>query len=42
MRLELLNQDAVRDVFLLDVDGEPMGTLPLEIECVPAAITLRA
>jgi len=40
MTLDLVNEDAKR-VFLLDVDGEPMGTLPLEIEVVPNAITLR-
>lgn len=40
IRLELLNADA-KDVFLLDVDGEPMGGLPLEIELVPRALTLR-
>ena len=40
MKLELMNKDA-RDAFLLDVDGEPMGGLPLEIEVVPQALTLR-
>jgi YegS/Rv2252/BmrU family lipid kinase len=40
-RLELVNQDA-KDVYLLDVDGEPMGGLPLEIEVVPRALVLRA
>jgi YegS/Rv2252/BmrU family lipid kinase len=39
--LELANQDA-KDVFLLDVDGEPMGGLPLAVEVVPKALTLRA
>jgi hypothetical protein len=29
-------------VFLLDVDGEPLGGLPLEVELVPRALTLRA
>ena len=38
--VELENEDA-RDRFLLDVDGEPIGGLPLEIEVVPGAITLR-
>lgn len=38
--LELMNDDA-NDMFLLDVDGEPMGRLPLEIEVVPKALTLR-
>lgn len=41
VKLELANQDA-RDVFLLDVDGEPMGSLPIEIEIVPRALTVRA
>ena len=40
-RLELVNRSA-QDVYLLDVDGEPMGGLPLEIELVPNALTLRA
>lgn len=40
IRLELLNDDA-KSVYLLDVDGEPMGSLPLEIECIPKALTLR-
>lgn len=39
--LELANDDA-RDVFLLDVDGEPMGGLPLSVEVVPKALVLRA
>ena len=39
--LDLANDDA-RDVFLLDVDGEPMGGLPLTVEVVPKALTLRA
>ena len=30
-KLELLNRE-VNDKFLLDVDGEPLGTLPLEVE----------
>ena len=33
----LLNQDAA-DKVLLDVDGEPFGRLPVEIEVVPGAI----
>lgn len=40
-RFELVNRSA-EDVYLLDVDGEPMGPLPLDIELVPRAITLRA
>ena len=39
--LDLANEDA-RDVYLLDVDGEPMGGLPLTVEVVPKALTLRA
>jgi diacylglycerol kinase (ATP) len=37
-----LDGDRARDVFLLDVDGEPLGGLPLEIEVVPRALRLRA
>jgi YegS/Rv2252/BmrU family lipid kinase len=40
-RLELVNASA-KDVYLLDVDGEPMGGLPLDVELVPHAIALRA
>jgi YegS/Rv2252/BmrU family lipid kinase len=39
--IRLENADA-RKVFLLDVDGEPIGAPPLEIEVVPAALSLRA
>lgn len=39
--LELANEDA-RSVYLLDVDGEPMGGLPLTVEVVKSALTLRA
>jgi diacylglycerol kinase (ATP) len=39
--LDLANDDA-RSVFLLDVDGEPMGGLPLSVEVVPKALMLRA
>lgn len=41
IEMELANDDA-RDVFLLDVDGEPMGTLPLSVEAIPKALVLRA
>ena len=41
IEMDLANDDA-RDVFLLDVDGEPMGSLPLTIEAVPKALVLRA
>lgn len=39
--LELENEDA-RDVFLLDVDGEPLGGLPLHVELHRGALTLQA
>jgi YegS/Rv2252/BmrU family lipid kinase len=41
IEMDLANDDA-RDVFLLDVDGEPMGGLPLTVEAVPKALLLRA
>lgn len=41
IRLELVNDDA-KSVYLLDVDGEPMGGLPVEVELVPKALVLRA
>ena len=41
IELDLLDEEA-RSVFLLDVDGEPLGRLPLSIEVVPSAVTLRA
>jgi YegS/Rv2252/BmrU family lipid kinase len=37
-----LENESARDVFLLDVDGEPLGGLPLEVELVPKALRLRA
>jgi diacylglycerol kinase (ATP) len=37
-----LENERARDVFLLDVDGEPLGGLPLEVELVKRALTLRA
>lgn len=40
IRLELANDDA-KDVYLLDVDGEPMGGLPVDVELVPKALVLR-
>ena len=40
VRMDLVNEDA-RSTFLLDVDGEPLGGLPLTVEVVPGAITLR-
>jgi diacylglycerol kinase (ATP) len=36
-----IENERARSVFLLDVDGEPLGGLPLEVEVVPKALTLR-
>lgn len=42
-RLEIALENAdVDDLFLLDVDGEPLGKLPLDIELMPGALTVRA
>jgi diacylglycerol kinase (ATP) len=40
VRLELLD-DAARQRFLLDVDGEPLGSLPVEVDIVPGALVAR-
>jgi diacylglycerol kinase (ATP) len=40
LALDLENEPA-RPVFLVDVDGEPLGGLPLEIEAVPKALRVR-
>ncbi len=37
-----LDNERARPVFLLDVDGEPLGGLPMDVELVPKALTLRA
>jgi diacylglycerol kinase (ATP) len=37
-----LRNDSIREQFPLDVDGEPLGTLPLSIEVVPQAIEIFA
>jgi diacylglycerol kinase (ATP) len=37
IKVELKNP-AIADRFLLDVDGEPLGRLPLEIELIPGAL----
>jgi YegS/Rv2252/BmrU family lipid kinase len=36
-----LENEGARGVFLLDVDGEPLGGLPLDVELVRNALTLR-
>lgn len=33
-----LRNDSIRDRFLLDVDGEPLGMLPVSIELIPKAL----
>jgi YegS/Rv2252/BmrU family lipid kinase len=40
IRVDLEN-DRARHVFLLDVDGEPLGILPIEVQVVPRALRLR-
>ena len=40
IEMDLENEDA-RETFRLDVDGEPLGGLPLAIEVIPRAIVLR-
>jgi diacylglycerol kinase (ATP) len=37
-----IENERARGVFLLDVDGEPLGGLPLEVELVPGALRMRA
>jgi diacylglycerol kinase (ATP) len=39
-QLELINEH-VRDAFVLDVDGEPKGSLPLRVDVLPKALILR-
>ncbi|MDP9000918.1 MAG: diacylglycerol kinase family lipid kinase [Myxococcota bacterium] len=41
MSIDLENETA-RGVFLLDVDGEPLGGLPMQVKLVPQALRLRA
>jgi diacylglycerol kinase (ATP) len=40
IRIDLEN-DRARNVFLLDIDGEPLGVLPIEVQLVPRALRLR-
>ena len=37
IHIEIRN-NSIRDIFPLDVDGEPLGTLPLTIEVLPGAL----
>lgn len=37
-----LRNDSIRDIFPLDVDGEPLGVLPLTIELMPRALEVFA
>jgi YegS/Rv2252/BmrU family lipid kinase len=37
-----IQNEAARSAFLLDVDGEPLGGLPIDVEILPRALTLRA
>jgi diacylglycerol kinase family enzyme len=39
--IALRNTD-VADRFLLDVDGEPLGRLPMQIDLIPAALEVLA
>lgn len=39
IEIDLLNKD-VGDRFLLDVDGEPLGRLPIKVDMVPSAIEI--
>jgi diacylglycerol kinase (ATP) len=39
IEIDLLNKD-VDDRFLLDVDGEPLGRLPITVDMVPSAIEI--
>ena len=41
LEMSLENEDA-SDVFLLDVDGEALGKMPIRVEMLPGALTLRA
>lgn len=41
IEISLANEDA-KDVFLVDLDGEPLGGLPITIEVIPGALELRA
>jgi diacylglycerol kinase family enzyme len=36
-----IQNEGARDTFLLDVDGEPLGGLPLHVELLPKALSVR-
>ena len=36
-----LDNEGARDSFLVDLDGDPMGKLPVTIEMIPSALRLR-
>ncbi len=36
-----LENEGARSVFLLDVDGEPLGGMPIQVELVPKVLALR-
>ncbi len=41
-RVELsLENDDAKELFLLDLDGEPLGGLPITVDLVPGALSLR-
>jgi YegS/Rv2252/BmrU family lipid kinase len=41
-RIELTPAPGAREKIFLDVDGEPLGELPVKVEIVPGALRLRA
>lgn len=40
-RIELENEADARARFLIDLDGEPLGGLPMEVDVLPSALTFR-
>jgi diacylglycerol kinase (ATP) len=41
-RVEITSAPGARETVFLDIDGEPLGELPLRVEIVPGALRLRA
>ena len=39
--LTLDNDASAKDAFLIDLDGEPVGGLPMKVEMLKGAVTLR-